>query len=124
MTARNPDGVVESILAMFSPYSQVAKQIRTRFGLERAPSCRFVHGRLELLIRGAGVTEQPVADRIVMARALVAELRPLLRDHSKREARRGADRAIAVVFEDEQVVGDGIATSRFSYLASHDRDGL
>lgn len=40
------------------------------------------------------------------------------------ERRRLAERAISVVFEDEQVVEDGIATSKFTYLASHDHDFL
>jgi hypothetical protein len=60
--------------------------------------------------------------RVELARQVTATARPLLRVHSKRDRRRYANRAIAVIFEDETVVGDGIATSRFSFVASHDSE--
>lgn len=73
-------------------------------------------------MRGGGMTDAPLADRVALARRLTDAARPLLAAHRKREIRRLGGRAISVVFEDEQIVDHGVATSRFSYLASHDHD--
>lgn len=107
---------------MFSPYAAMSRELQSLFKLDRAPVCGAEHGRLEILIRGAGITDDALERRIAFARRLTEAARPLLRTHSKRKRRRYAERAIAVVFEDEKVVGEGIATSRFMYVASHDHD--
>ena len=73
-------------------------------------------------MRGGGLTEAPLPERLALARRITGAARPLLAAHRKREIRRLAGRAISVAFEDEQIVEDGVATSRFSYLASHDHD--
>ena len=113
-------GLVESFIGMFSPYMAMSRDLQAMFQLQRPPACRADHGRLEILLRGVGMTDEPLEQRVSLARRLTEAARPLLRAHSKHKHRRFAERAIAVVFEDEQVVGEGIATSRFSYLASHD----
>lgn len=107
---------------MFSPLAAMSKELQATLQLDRTPSCRREHGRLEILLRGGGMTEAPRDQQIALARRLTDAARPMLRAHRKRDHRRLAERAIAVVFEDEQVVSDGIATSRFTYLASHDHD--
>lgn len=107
---------------MFSRYSAMARELQYTLQLDRAPACRGDHGRLEILLRGTGLTDDALENRVAFARRLTDAARPLLRAHRKREPRRFADRAIAVVFEDEQVVEGGIATSRFTYVASHDND--
>jgi hypothetical protein len=68
------------------------------------------------------MTDRPVEQRIDLAQRLTDAARPLLRLQRKRTQRRQAERAIAVVFEDEQLIGNAIATSRFTVLASHDMD--
>lgn len=100
----------------------MARELQYTLQLDRAPACRGDHGRLEILLRGTGLTDDALENRVAFARRLTDAARPLLRAHRKREPRRFADRAIAVVFEDEQVVEGGIATSRFTYVASHDND--
>ena len=110
-------GVIDGIVAMFAPFTALSKQLQAIFQLERPPAVRVEHGRLGILIRGTGVSEEPMADRITLAHQITEATRPLLRQYSKRERRRYADRAIAVSFEDEQVTETGIATSRFTYVA-------
>ncbi len=113
-------GMVEKFLGMFSPFMAMSRELQSMLQLQRPPACRAEHGRLEMLLRGAGITGQPLEQRVALARRLAEAARPLLRANSKRKQRRYAERAIAVVFEDEAIVDDGIATSRFSYVASHD----
>jgi hypothetical protein len=110
-------GVIDGIMAMFAPFTALSKQLQSIFQLERPPALRVEHGRLGILIRGTGVSDDPLADRIALAHQITEATRPLLRQYSKRERRRYADRAIAVSFEDEQVMETGIATSRFTYVA-------
>lgn len=110
--------MIDSLIEMFSPFSTLSKELQAMFQLERPPSCRAEHGRLEILVRGAGITERPLDERVELAHRLVDAARPLLHADSKRERRRYADRAIAVNFEDEQVMQYGIATSRFTYVAA------
>jgi hypothetical protein len=112
--------MIDAVTGLFYPFTDISSELQQTFRLERAPACRSEHGRLEILLRGAGITDQPLEQRLALARSLTDAIRPLLRRRSKREHRRLAERAISVVFEDEAVVGEGIATSRFSYLASHD----
>ncbi len=114
--------LVETVVGIFSPLAGVAKDLQGALQLDRSLWCGKEHGRLEILMRGGGLTDAPLPERIALARKLTEAARPLLAEHRKREIRRLADRAIAVVFEDEQIIGDGVATSRFTYLASHDHD--
>jgi hypothetical protein len=114
--------LIDTIMGLFNPYNSVARELQAAFRLERPPACRVQHGRLEIVVRGAAMTSAPVEQRVALARQFTAMARPLLRAHSKRDRRRYASRAIAVIFEDETIVGDGIATSRFTFLASHDSD--
>lgn len=65
------------------------------------------------------MTDAPMERRVALARRLDDAARPLLRDEGRRR-RRYADRAISIVFEDEQIAGEGIATSRFTYVARFD----
>jgi len=109
--------MIDSLVNLFSPYTALSKELQAMFQLARLPACRAEHGRLEILIRGAGMTAEPLSDRITLAHRLVDAARPLLRAHRKREGRRHADRAIAISFEDEQVIDGGIATTKFSYVA-------
>ncbi len=113
-------GMVEKFLGMFSPFTAISRELQAMLQLERQPAFRAEHGRLEILLRGSGITEQPQDQRIAIARRVTDAARPLLRVISNRQRRRYAERAIAVVFEDETIVDGGIATSRFSYVASHD----
>lgn len=115
-------GIVESIIGMFSPYTHIARQVQAMFNIERAPGCRAEHGRFELVIRGAGMTDRPIAERVAFALQLTDAVRRLLRAESKRKYRRYGERAIAIAFEDEQVAANGIATSRFTYVASVEHD--
>ncbi|MEO7218839.1 MAG: hypothetical protein ABI026_11650 [Gemmatimonadaceae bacterium] len=114
--------MVESFIGMFSPYADLSRGLQETLRLDRLPACRSDHGRLEILLRGAGLTDRPLEERIAVAQQITDAARPLLRLHRKREHRRYAERAIAVVFEDEQLASAGIATMRFTFLASHDTD--
>jgi hypothetical protein len=120
--AVQPQGVIQSFLGIFTPYADLSRGLQETLQLDRLPACRNEHGRLEILLRGAGLTDQPLESRIDLAQRITNAARPLLRLHRKREHRRYAERAIAVVFEDEQVVGSAIATMKFTFLASHDTD--
>jgi hypothetical protein len=122
MPRRGNKGAFDSFLGIFSPYGDLSRDLQETLQLSRAPSCRSDHGRLEILLRGMGMTDRPVEERIALALNLTHAARPLLRMHRKRDRRRQAERAIAVVFEDEAIVGGGLATTRFTYLASHDTD--
>lgn len=122
MRLRRSSGIVESFLGIFSPYADLSRGLQETLQLDRLPACRSDHGRLEILLRGAGMTERPLEERITLAQQLTNAARPLLRMHRKRDRRRYADRAIAVVYEDEQVASAGIATMKFTFLASHDTD--
>lgn len=109
--------MIDGIVAMFAPFTSLSRQLQAVFQLQRPPAVRAEHGRLEILIRGTGMTEEPLGDRVSLAHQITEATRPLLRQYSKRERRRYADRAIAVSFEDENVMATGIATSRFTYVA-------
>lgn len=115
--------MIDSLVNIFSPYTALSKELQAIFQLPRLPACRAEHGRLTILIRGAGMTAEPLPDRIMLAHRIVDAARPLLRAHRKREGRRHAERAIAISFEDEEVIEGGIATTRFSYVAlmGHDQ---
>ena len=114
--------MIERLIGIFSPFAGMCRELQLHFGLVRAPACSATHGRLEILLRGGGNTTEPIEARIALARRLAEAVRPLLREQRKNRHRRLADRAISVVFEDEQVVDGGIATLRFTYVASHDHD--
>lgn len=122
MPRERSEGMVDSFLGMFSPFTAISRELQSTLQLDRLPACRSDHGRLEILLRGGGMTADTMENRIALARRLTEAARPILRARRKREHRRLADRAMAVVFEDEQIVADGIATSRFTFLASHDFD--
>lgn len=115
-------GVVASVLGMFSPFSRMSRELQERLQLDRAPSCRVDRGRLEILVRGAGMTDAAVDSRVALAQRLTSAARPLLLAQRKRAHKRYAARAIAVVFEDEAIAQNGIATTRFTFVASHDSD--
>lgn len=115
-------GVVESIIGIFLPYTRIGRQVQAAFNLERTPGCRADHGRFELLIRGAGMTDRPLEERVALAHQLTDVVRPLLRAERKRQLRRFGERAIAIAYEDEQVEANGIATSRFTYVGSVEHD--
>lgn len=102
---------------MFAPFTALGKQLQALFQLDRPPAVRAEHGRLEILIRGTGMTDDPVDTQVALASQITDAARPLLLQHRKREHRRYADRAIAVSFEDERVMATGLATSRFTYVA-------
>ncbi len=117
---RDPSGgIVETILGIFLPFASISRELQSVFNLDRAPGCRAEHGRFEILIRGAGMTAESMERRVALAHGLDEAVRPLLRDEGRRR-RRYAERAIAIVFEDEQIVGAGIGTSRFTYVARMD----
>jgi len=109
--------VIDGIVAMFAPFTGLAKQLQAIFQLDRPPAIRKEHGRLEILLRGTGMTDAPMSERVATAHQISDAARPLISQHRKREHRRFAERAIAVSFEDEQVMDAGIATSRFTYVA-------
>ena len=115
-------GIIGTVLDMFSPLAGFAKDLQETLHLDRSLWCRTEHGRLEIVMRGGSLTDAPMAERLALARRITVAARPILADHRKREIRRLAGRAISVAFEDEQIVDDGVAMSRFSYLASHDHD--
>ncbi|MEO7042938.1 MAG: hypothetical protein ABI035_11810 [Gemmatimonadaceae bacterium] len=115
-------GIIGTVVGMFSPLAGFARDLQETLQLDRSLWCRREHGRLEIVMRGGGLTDAPLADRVALARRITDAARPLLADHRKREIRRLAGRAISVAFEDELIVNEGVATSRFSYLASHDHD--
>jgi hypothetical protein len=121
-SSSSPAGIVESIIGMFSPFTHIGRQIQGAFNLERTPACRAEHGRFELLIRGGGITDLRLEQRVSLAHQLTDTVRPLLGAESKKKHRLYGARAIAIVFEDEQVTANGIATSRFTYVASVEHD--
>ena len=119
---RNGTSTIEKLIGIFSPFAAMSRELQLQFALERPPACSAQHGRLEILLRGGGITTEPIETRIALARRLTDAARPIVREQRKSRRRRLAERAISVVFEDEQVVDGGIATLRFTYVASHDHD--
>jgi hypothetical protein len=111
------DRLIDGIVGMFAPFTALSKQLQTIFQLERPPALRKERGRLEILLRGTGMTEAPISERIATAQQISDAARPLLLQQRKRDHRRYADRAIAISFEDETAMDSGIATSRFTYVA-------
>ena len=110
-------GLIDRVVAVFAPFTATSRQLQSIFQLERPPAVRRERGRLEILLRGTGMTDAPLSDRVATAHQITDAARPLLRQHSKRGRRRYADRAIAVIFEDEKAMETGIATARFTYVA-------
>jgi hypothetical protein len=121
-TQTSTGGVIEEFISAFSPFAKLSKELQATLRLDRAPSCRTEHGRLVIVLRGGGLTDQPLEAKIALAEQFAAAARPLLAESSRREHRRYAERAISVGFEDEIVIRAGIATTRFTFLASHDKD--
>lgn len=74
---------------------------------------------MEITVRGAQLTSQSVQENVMLAQHIANITRPqllALANGDRRKARVGL-RAICIIFEDEAIVGGGIANVRFSYVA-------
>jgi len=103
---------------IFLPHADIADLLQAHFGFPRRPACRTQHGRFEVTVRGAGVTSQSVEQCVALAEAIAVTVRPLLTASHRHITRRSARYALRVTFEDERVVGHGVATSSLSYVAT------
>lgn len=103
------------------PHGHVADALQHAFSLPRPPLCRMQRSRFEIVVRGAGLSREPIDRCIAIADAMTDAARPLLAASHLRVARRAAAFAIRVTFEDEEIVAGGVATTRISYVAAmHD----
>ena len=106
-----------SIVYKFFPFRLLGEQIQHEVGLSAPAACREDHGRLEVLIRGEGLSRAD--DDSVVRRAI--DVTRAARQHaarsSQRRVSRKAKRAIVVIFEDELLHSGAVLTSRKTYVA-------
>lgn len=109
--------MINAVIRLFMPFGEVSDALQKEFAFARPPACSKNRSRLQITIRGAGLTDESISVRLDLAVRLARSARPVLRASTTRDLRRRAGRAILIVFEDEKIVDGGVATARFSFLA-------
>lgn len=110
--------MIRKLRRIFLPHADIADVLQAQFALPRRPACRTQHGRFEVTVRGAALSAQPVERCVALAEAIAAAVRPLLAESHRSITRRSARYALRVTFEDERIVGRGVATTSVSYVAT------
>ena len=94
-------------------FRSVGEAIARALHVESVPECRVVHGRVTLCFRRLGAARWPEAQQIELALRAVEAARVVLAGDSRWQLRRGATRAIVVVYEDATIVRGCAVTARW-----------
>jgi hypothetical protein len=88
----------------FVRYASAAAGIGQALGVDPAPDCGLLHGRIMLAFRRLGASRWSEEQRIDYALRAVAIARTVLANDARRGVRKRATRAIVVVYEDITLV--------------------
>jgi hypothetical protein len=88
----------------FVRYASAAAEIGRVLGVDPAPDCGLLHGRILLQFRRLSVSRWSEEQRFDYALAAAAIARTVLASDAKRAVRKRATRAIVVVYEDVTLV--------------------
>jgi hypothetical protein len=94
-------------------FRSVGEAVARALDVEPAPECRVVHGRVTLTFRRLGAARWPEPQQMELALRAVAAARVVLAGDSRWQLRRGATKAVVVVFEDSTVVQGCAVTARW-----------
>lgn len=102
-------------------FRSVGEAVARALNMESVPECRVVHGRVTLSIRRLGASRWPEAQQIELALRVVEAARVVLAGDSRWQLRRGATRAIVVIYEDASVVQGCAVTARWECAVPRER---
>jgi hypothetical protein len=94
-------------------FPSVGDAVARGLGIDAAPECRRENGRVILIFRRQGATRWSEAQQAELALRTANVARAVLAEHSRRELRASARRAIVVVYEDAAVVQGCAVTARW-----------
>jgi hypothetical protein len=101
-----------SLFEVFT-FRSIGDAIAHALQLPVSPECRVVNGRVTLTFRRLGAARWPEMQQMELVHRAVGVARGVLADDSRRQLRRGAARAIVVVFEDASLVQGCAVTARW-----------
>ena len=102
-------------------FRSVGEAVARALNLESVPDCRVVHGRVTLSFRRLGAARWAEAQQIELALRVVEAARVVLAGDARWQLRRGATRAIVVVYEDSSVVHGCAVTARWECAVPRER---
>ena len=94
-------------------FRSVGEAVARALGIGSPPECRVVHGRVTLTFRRLGAAHWAEPQQMELALRAVEVARPVLAGDSRWQLRRGATRAIVVIFEDSGVAQGCAVTARW-----------
>ena len=94
-------------------FRSVGEAVARALNVDTVPECRVVHGRVTLAFRRLGAARWPEAQQMELALRAADAARPVLAGDPRWQLRRGANRAIVVVYEDASVVQGCAVTARW-----------
>lgn len=94
-------------------FRSVGEAVARALNVETVPECRVVHGRITLAFRRLGAARWPEAQQMELALRAAEAARPVLAGDPRWQLRRGANRAIVVIYEDSSVVQGCAVTARW-----------
>jgi hypothetical protein len=100
----------------FVRYASAATEIGRVLGLDPAPDCGLLHGRIMLTFRRLGASRWTQEQQFEYALQAVSIARVVLANDAKRAVRKRATRAIAVIYEDVTLVRGCEVTARWECI--------
>lgn len=94
-------------------FRSVGEAVARVLNVESVPECRIAHGRVTLTFRRLGAARWPEAQQMDLALRAVEAARVVLAGDSRWQLRRGATRAIVIVYEDSTIVQGCAVSSRW-----------
>ena len=102
-------------------FRSVGEAVSRALNVDSVPECRIVHGRVTLTFRRLGAARWAEAQQIEFALRVVEAARVVLAGDTRWQLRRGATRAIVVIYEDSSVVQGCAATARWECAVPRER---
>ena len=94
-------------------FRSVGEAIARALRVDPAPDCRVVNGRTVITFRRLGGARWPEAEQVEFALRAAAVTRGVLADDVRGKLRKGATRAIVIVFKDSAAVHGCEVTARW-----------
>lgn len=102
-------------------FRSVGEAVARALNMDSVPECRIAHGRVTFSIRRLGAARWPEGQQIELALRVVEAARVVLAGDSRWQLRRGATRAIVVIYEDASVVQGCAVTARWECAVPRER---
>ena len=97
-------------------FRSVGDAVARGLHVEESPDCRIVNGRTVITFRRLGAVQWPEAQQVEFALRAAAVARVVLAEHPRAQLRRGAARAIVIVFKDATVLEGCEITRRWECI--------